>query len=662
MSLDSNEEELSGLDWEAEKAYIVATSPRSNAPTASQDSDEFSWDMDTVPVNEKPEVSNYSISQQTQQCVVVTNHHESPIASSNEEATTGSGNADTPVRPLDEITEKEISSQHCSDVQEEVIHFTSSLRPPSPKAPPSNNSLQTHSSAATHMQPQQATKLVHNASAHTLVICGPPGLGRGTLVQKLVYRSPQRFSLVVSHTTRSPRLHETYARDFYFVSRSEMLRSISRGKFIEYVQVDSDRVHPNKSYSPAVVRSRSTSPSSPSPSTSSSSNTGDLFGTTWDAFYEAQYSGKPSIVLNVTGKGAEQLKNAGIQGHYVCLQHSSDELNYSFVPDNVIHVDSSEECFHDLEEYALSLLSSCIDPDSVEEQLQWERVPTIQLQASTNKQSPALKTRKKQLSQSLVSYSELLTHFQNADLSTQLATIRPENRLSGLDRLLPPPRVSKKLHRERDMVFAIALCHFSDNNTIHTRTLHTVYCKLTGETTCQRFGPHWEDIGFQGSDPVDDLRGVGMLGLVQLVWLLENPNTLPVAQEVFRWIRDNVPFCVLSLNITSLALATLREGGLSRECNRREQVFAVLNDFYAAVLLSFSHSWRHKKRGFMESGLVLQEVGTFARKHARYLIREFEQNLKERHQRKSLSNTGRGVLAVQPAVRFTPLDELTSST
>ena len=661
MSLDSNEEELSGLDWEAEKAYIVATSPRSNAPTASQESDEFSWNVDTVPISEKPESNKYcanSIDQQTQQSNM---NHESPVSS--KEATASINSAGTPVHPLGEIAKKEISSQHCSDVQEEVMHFTSS--PPSPTAPSQGDGLQTHSSAEVHVQPQQAKKLVHNANAHTLVICGPPGLGRGTLVQKLVYRSPQRFCLAVSHTTRSPRLHETYARDFFFVSRSEMLRSISRGKFIEYVQVDNDRVHPNKSYSPAVTRSRSTSPSSPSPSTSSSSNAGDLFGTTWDAFYEAQYSGKPCIVLNVTGKGAEQLKDAGIQGHYVCLQHSSDKLHYCFTPDNIIHIDSSEECFHDLEEYALSLLSSSVEPadaNGVEEQLQWERVPTIQLQASTNKQSPALKTRKKQLSKSLVSYTELLTHFQNADLSTQLASIHPENRLSGLDRLLPPPRVSKKLHRERDMVFAIALCHFSDNNSIHTRTLHTVYCKLTGETTCQRFGPHWEDIGFQGSDPVDDLRGVGMLGLVQLVWLLENPTTLLVAQEVFRCVRNNVPFCVLSLNITSLALATLREGGLSRECNRREQVFAVLNDFYAAVLLSFSHSWRHKKRGFMESGLVLQEVGSFARKHARYLIRELEQNLKERQQRQSLSNTGSGVLAVQPAVRFTPLDELTSST
>lgn len=359
------------------------------------------------------------------------------------------------------------------------------------------------------------------------------------------------------------------------------------------------------------------------------------------------------------------MKEAGIQGYYVLLQHSNDDdLQLSFVPDKVIYVDRSDECFQELEEYSLSLLRDTVAarPVVADEQLQWERVPTIQLYTSA-KLSPVVKTRNKQLSQSLVSYSELLSHFQNADLSSQLAKIRPETQQSRRSRLLPSTKVSKKLHRERNMVFAVALCHFNDANNLHTRTLHTIYCKLTGEMTCQRFGPHWEDIGFQGSDPVDDLRGVGMLGLVQLIWLLENPRTLPVAQDVFRWLKGDVPFCVLCLNVTSLALATLREGGLSRECNHREQVFAVLNDFYAAVLVSFSNTWRHKKRDFMESGLVLQEVGTFARKHARYLIREFEQQLKERHQRQSLT-TG-GVLTVQPAVSFTPLDpndDLTTST
>ena len=651
MALESSEE-LTGIEWEAEKAYIVATSPRSSA-TPGQESDEFSWDMETVPVREKlaPAASPRATHQQQhrrkeEEQNLSHDHHlrdEGGVA-----GTSAAGTLDVS-RELESACKQQNSDE---SVQEEAIHFGSS-GPSSPNmCSEAGPGLQSHKSVAAAPK-----SLVHNASAQTLVVFGPPGLGRGTLVQKLVYRSPQLFALAVSHTTRSPRLHETYARDFYFVSRSEMLRAISQGRFIEYVQVDSDRRHPGKTYSPSINPCSSPDHRSSSFSSPSSSSAGDLFGTTWDAFYEAQYSGKPCITINVTTKGAEQLREAGIQGHYVLLQLGTGDVQVSFEPDKIIHIDSTEEGFHELEECALSLISGAepVLTSSEQEQLQWERVPTVQLQGGA-KLSPAVKTRKKQLCQSLVSYSELLSHFQNADLSVQLAAIHPECKLSGFSRLLPPPRVAKHLHQERNLVFAIALCRFNDNNTVHTRTLQTIYRRLTGETTCQRFGAHWEDIGFQGSDPVEDLRGVGMLGLVQLVWLLENPVTFPIAQEVFRSLKDSVPFCVLSLNSTSMALTALREGSLSRECNQKEQVFAVVNNLYAAVLVSFSHSWRKKKRGMMEAGVMLQEMGVFAKKHARYLIREFEQHLKERQQQSSLSRGGRGVLRVQPAVRFTPME------
>lgn len=35
-----------------------------------------------------------------------------------------------------------------------------------------------------------------------------------------------------------------------------------------------------------------------------------------------------------------------------------------------------------------------------------------------------------------------------------------------------------------------------------------------------RFGPHWESVGFQGDDPATDLRGYGMLGLLQMLTLI----------------------------------------------------------------------------------------------------------------------------------------------
>jgi guanylate kinase len=55
----------------------------------------------------------------------------------------------------------------------------------------------------------------------TLVICGPSGVGKSTLIGKLQAKFPGEVHLVVSHTTRSPRPGEKDGVDYFFVSREE---------------------------------------------------------------------------------------------------------------------------------------------------------------------------------------------------------------------------------------------------------------------------------------------------------------------------------------------------------------------------------------------------------------------------------------------------------
>ena len=69
--------------------------------------------------------------------------------------------------------------------------------------------------------------------------------------------------------------------------------------------------------------------------------------------------------------------------------------------------------------------------------------------------------------------------------------------------------------------------------------LRTIYRQLTSTTLdCHRYGSHWEEIGFQGSDPSTDLRGVGILGLVQAVYLVTTPEILPFTQDLYRLSRQ----------------------------------------------------------------------------------------------------------------------------
>lgn len=104
--------------------------------------------------------------------------------------------------------------------------------------------------------------------------------------------------------------------------------------------------------------------------------------------------------------------------------------------------------------------------------------------------------------------------------------------------LFGPPKLHRSLHKERDLIFAIALCKigqlslilsitpavflfavgFDNGQVLHNRILQTLYRKLTGLNAlfseevslgywlvlgtnfdCSRFGSHWQVVGFQGS-------------------------------------------------------------------------------------------------------------------------------------------------------------------
>ena len=53
---------------------------------------------------------------------------------------------------------------------------------------------------------QKSSEVAAKPSA--LVMCGPSGVGKGTLIQKLMDGSPRLFGFTCSHTTRAPRQGE----------------------------------------------------------------------------------------------------------------------------------------------------------------------------------------------------------------------------------------------------------------------------------------------------------------------------------------------------------------------------------------------------------------------------------------------------------------------
>jgi len=70
-------------------------------------------------------------------------------------------------------------------------------------------------------------------SAKPTILCGPSGVGKGTLFKTFQAQYPQTMSLCVSHTTRAPRKGEIDGVHYHFVSKEEFIALDKRGAFAE---------------------------------------------------------------------------------------------------------------------------------------------------------------------------------------------------------------------------------------------------------------------------------------------------------------------------------------------------------------------------------------------------------------------------------------------
>ena len=66
-----------------------------------------------------------------------------------------------------------------------------------------------------------------------VVITGPSGVGKGTLIRSLRERMPQ-LQLSISATTRMPRAGETQDVDYHFMTPEQFERHVQEGDFVEH--------------------------------------------------------------------------------------------------------------------------------------------------------------------------------------------------------------------------------------------------------------------------------------------------------------------------------------------------------------------------------------------------------------------------------------------
>lgn len=70
-----------------------------------------------------------------------------------------------------------------------------------------------------------------------LIVCGPSGVGKGTLLQMLQRVLPHSFAKSISHTTRQPRAGEEDGKHYHFADKGDMEAAIANNEFLEHAKV-----------------------------------------------------------------------------------------------------------------------------------------------------------------------------------------------------------------------------------------------------------------------------------------------------------------------------------------------------------------------------------------------------------------------------------------
>ncbi|GJJ78553.1 ELMO domain-containing protein [Entomortierella parvispora] len=167
----------------------------------------------------------------------------------------------------------------------------------------------------------------------------------------------------------------------------------------------------------------------------------------------------------------------------------------------------------------------------------------------------------------------------------------------------PSTPAAKKLQYAIDRIAATHQLAREINQRVHTKydsTNNAHEWKLTqlwdllcpNEKLVSRYTKQWTEIGFQGKDPATDFRGMGMLGLDDLVYYakhypVSSKYTLECSHHETSWYS----FAIVGINITSFAVQTLRTRQLQYYLFLNGAEISVYHEFYCYLFHRFNSYW-----------------------------------------------------------------------
>lgn len=189
---------------------------------------------------------------------------------------------------------------------------------------------------------------------------------------------------------------------------------------------------------------------------------------------------------------------------------------------------------------------------------------------------------------------------------------------SNLDRCIANIMKEKKICPEKDSSFQICMrtCllqitgykqlyqdvenvrkkPYDSANAQHEKLLLKLWSLLMPTKKLKaRISKQWADIGFQGDDPRTDFRGMGILGLINLVYFSENYTS--EAHQILS--RSNHPklgysYAIVGINLTEMAYSLLKSEALKLHLYKfvpGAPTMEHFHQFYCYLVYEFDKFW-----------------------------------------------------------------------
>lgn len=134
---------------------------------------------------------------------------------------------------------------------------------------------------------------------------------------------------------------------------------------------------------------------------------------------------------------------------------------------------------------------------------------------------------------------------------------------------------------------------YDSNNSEHEQQLMDLWNRMKPDTPLEtRISKQWVDIGFQGSDPATDFRGMGMQGLLDLLYFVKRYPTY--AQSVLQHASHPTnwyPYAIVGINITKFCYQTLESRKLQMFLFQYGANVDMFQEFYCYLFNRFNQFW-----------------------------------------------------------------------